>query len=176
MVRRVGITTAIAAVLFAAASGSTWAALWLEFEPTHAASGTTVTGETTGQGAAPDAAGEQLPAYLVPSDIAVESPDDDSVEHIGAVRVDANGEGRIRFEVPDLAPGPYTVFLDCEPCTPPGFIPAGAFTVTAVSEGRDKADDDANWSVYASASLVVVASAIAASVAYRRRNRTSTLR
>jgi hypothetical protein len=85
------------------------AALWMEFEPRHAYPGSSVEGRTMGNGAlSPDSG--PLPAYLR----AVASND---LIPIGNVRVDARGNGRLSFTVPEISGGWYSVVMSCPSCS-----------------------------------------------------------
>lgn len=158
MLRRAAIATVVSLAVLAATTNTAGAALWLVFEPVQAVPGTTVVGATIGEGAAPDAAGQQLPALLVPSGRTVDDPSAGFVRRIGTVDVDADGNGTIRFDVPDIAPGSYALHIDCQSCSPPGSVHAGAFEVLAPLGRGDQTGAD-YWL------LGVVASAVVGGVA-----------
>lgn len=87
------------------------AALWMEFEPSKGYPGTRVEGRTMGEGALTNGPGRAFPAWLDPFDRKERIP-------IGHVVVDADGNGTLKFEVPDVPGGKYTVIMSCKPCAP----------------------------------------------------------
>lgn len=168
MLRRTVGSAVSVVVLMMWTAGTAYASLWLEMAPTEAAPGTEVVGQTIGEGAAPDAAGQNIPAFLVPSGSDVGGPADDLAEPIGAVEVDENGTGTLRFAVPNVAPGNYDVYVDCHQCSPPGFIPAGEFRVL---QAPAEAGTSPWLLVGAAAAGIVVLGAGALVVARRRDQR-----
>jgi hypothetical protein len=63
----------------------------------------------------------------------ITSPDDSRLILLGRLSVDADGSGRLRFTVPDVAPGLYQTVTHCVPCAPYSagreLLPTGAFVV-----------------------------------------------
>lgn len=95
------------------------AALFVILEPTAGPPGTDVTGRTGGEGAFASQV-DPLPAYLAAKAAAdaVTSPDDPRLIGIGALDVDATGNGKITFRVPQVEPGDYVVIVSCPSCAP----------------------------------------------------------
>jgi len=131
-----------AAVLAGGASG----ALFLTFSTTKAAPGTVVTARTGGRGALAKIPKGSAPlrVFLAPADDAagISSPDDGRLTALGRLRVDPQGDGSLRFTVPDVPPGRYTTITHCVPCAafsggaemaPTGPF-SGSFTVTRRSD------------------------------------------
>ena len=110
------ITLAIVAALITA--GSVNAALFLVLAPESGPSGTEVAGRTGGEGAFASSVVGPLQTYFVDQADAdgVSSPDDPALVDIGQLMIDTNGNGSIRFVVPDLAPGGYVVMVHCPQC------------------------------------------------------------
>jgi hypothetical protein len=140
------VTRAVLMLLVAAASaalmaGAASAALLLRFSTTRAAPGATVTLETGGRGAlssiAPGA--PPLRVFLIRADevdlrspdLGVSSPDDSRLIPLGELTVDAEGNGELRFTVPDVPAGNYTTLTHCVPCAPSSagreLLPTGPF-------------------------------------------------
>jgi hypothetical protein len=105
----------------------------MEFDPPAGSPGTRVVGRTGGNGAmASSSEGQAFSAYLVQAASRVRTP-------IGHVRVDAKGNGTLRFVIPEVAPGSYTVRMYCPTCTIPSTgsddpVVVGRFRVVG---GRD---------------------------------------
>jgi hypothetical protein len=92
--------------------------LFLLLKPASAPSGTEVDGRTAGSGAF-TAGVEPLRAFLLAGTAdAVTSPDDARLVEIGRLVVDAAGDGRISFRVPELEPSSYGVMVFCPSCAP----------------------------------------------------------
>ena len=102
------------------------AALFLTFSTTRAAPGTVVTARTGGSGALAGvrSSGRPLRVFLISADeldrnapdIGVTSPADTRLIPIGDLRVDAEGNGTLRFTVPEIPSGEYTTVIHCVPC------------------------------------------------------------
>ena len=134
------VSAALAALLAPAASAS----LWLTFSTTRAPPGTVVTARTFGRGSLaavpPDT---RLRVFLVRAgEQDVTSPADRRLVPLGELTVDARGNGRLRFEVPDVAPGDYTTYTHCPPCAASSagreLLPTGPerpFVVAAAASG-----------------------------------------
>ena len=109
----------VTSVLLASVVGAvpTYAALFLILEPASGPPGTEVTGRTGGRGAFLRRV-DPLPTFLVARSAArsVASPDDRTLVEIGMLVVDEAGNGEIRFEVPEVAPGDYVVMVFCRSC------------------------------------------------------------
>lgn len=112
----------LAGLLASAAS----AALWLTFSTTRAGPGTTVTAMTVGSGAFTNVppGSPALRVFLIRADqvdiradqIGVTSPDDKRLIPLGELTVDVEGNGELRFTVPDVPAGNYTTLTHCVPC------------------------------------------------------------
>lgn len=102
------------------------AALFLEFDRPSAHPGTVVVGRTAGEGALAVGPGRAFPVYLDPFETKDRIP-------IGHVIVDARGNGTLKFEVPDVPGGKYTVLMSCHPCAANSagriVVPLGDFRV-----------------------------------------------
>jgi hypothetical protein len=114
------VVTAAGLVLATAAwSAPAAAALYLTFTTTQAASGTLVVAQTGGTGALANLpASAALDVFLAPAEEAetIMSVDDSRLVRIGRLRVDEQGNGHLRFVVPELPPGDYTTLTHCAPC------------------------------------------------------------
>lgn len=140
------ITVALlATVLSLLAAGTVSAALFLILTPESGPPGTEVMGGTGGEGALPNAVGP-LPTYLVAEADAdgVATPDDPALVEVGQLVVDAEGNGSIRFVVPDLDPGTYVVIVHCPPCADfsAGSVMASVATFEVTTEALDTAIPD----------------------------------
>jgi hypothetical protein len=119
-VRRLGILLAVTA-LAALAPASARAALFLMFTTTNAVPGTVVIARTGGDGALSIASGSTgLRVFLAPAEQvdSISSPGDARLLPLGRLRVDENGNGHLRFVVPDVPPGDYVTLTHCVPCAP----------------------------------------------------------
>jgi hypothetical protein len=118
------------------------AALFLVLEPSSGRPGTEVTGQTGGNGAFVESV-EPLPTYLVARSTAgaVTEPDDSRLVEIGKLIVDAAGDGRITFDVPEVDPGKYSVMVFCPSCAPYSagrtMLWVADFEVTSASPSTD---------------------------------------
>lgn len=116
-------------------AGDAWAALFLTFSTTRATPGAVVSVRTGGNGALPSIpeGSPPLRVFLTPADEAdtITSPRDSRLRLLGRLRVDEEGNGRLRFIVPDVAPGEYTTLTHCVPCAPfsagRALLPPGPF-------------------------------------------------
>jgi hypothetical protein len=131
-----------AALLALAAAVPAVAALFVNLDPTSGPPGTEVTGRTGGEGAIA-AQVDPLPAFLVVAATAdsVTSPDDPNLIEIGELVVDAAGNGRISFRVPQIEPGDYVVMVFCPDCAPFSagrtMAPVADFRVTPLPPATD---------------------------------------
>lgn len=113
---------------FAAVAGAN-AALFLRFDPAVARPGEFVTARTEGTGAFIPVPTEAQFAVLF-----VMSP---TRQDLAVLEVDANGDGRARFKVPDALPsGTHLMMAECPSCSPPGTHPVGRLVVAA-EDGND---------------------------------------
>ena len=132
--RRTCLLIALIAVLLIDARPAD-AALFLRFEPQQARPGEIVVARTGGRGAAPDAAGQELPVFFVPADRSSVGPTSEWAVQVGLLVVDEFGDGFLEFQVPEIDAGNYDVHLDCGVCTPDDFPYAGEFKVESVAAG-----------------------------------------
>jgi len=143
---------AAAVLLSLLAVGSASAALFIVLEPTSGPPGTEVAGRTGGEGAFSTQV-DPLPTYLVAKAAAdsVSSPDDPGLIAVGELIVDAAGNGRISFRVPQVEPGDYVVIVFCPSCAPFSagrtMAPVADFQVTSSPPATDTVPvDPARWS------------------------------
>lgn len=118
------VTSSFAGIVVVAAS----AALSLTFSTTRSLPGAVVTIRTGGSGAlAGIGTGESpLRVFFIKADevdpnspdIGVTSPGDDRLIRLGDLTVDPEGNGTLRFTVPDVPGGEYTTVIHCIPCAP----------------------------------------------------------
>jgi hypothetical protein len=114
------------------------AALWLTFEPPAAPPGTPVVARTAGEGAfAARLRNSSYNAYLAPEAAgdSIASAADGRLLPVGKLVVDANGNGALRFPVPEAPPGRYVAVIHCEACaaysTGRTMVAGGAFEIQA---------------------------------------------
>lgn len=135
----------VATLLSLLAAATVSAALFLILAPESGPPGTEVTGRTGGEGALPSAVGP-LPTYLVgEADLdGITSPGDPALVDIGQLLVDAEGNGSIRFVVPELDPGSYVVVVYCPACAAfsGGSVMAPVATFEVIPQGSDTAMRD----------------------------------
>jgi hypothetical protein len=120
-IRLLALAAVVAAIVPAVAS----AALWLVFKTTTAAPHTLVSARTSSgallqlrrHGALKR---HPLRLYLAPAAAAgsIRSVRDPRLVALGRLKVDLQGNGRIRFAVPNVPPGDYVTFVHCVPCAP----------------------------------------------------------
>lgn len=123
-VRRIVPLAALAILALALAAGGANAALWLLFSRTTAEPGDTVVVRTGGRGALlvakrrGDLRRWPLRVFAVSKADAesVRSPRDARLSPLGRLSVDRNGDGRLRFVVPNLPAGDYTTLVHCVSC------------------------------------------------------------
>jgi hypothetical protein len=118
------VTSSLAVIVVVAAS----AALSLTFSTTRAPPGAVVTVRTGGSGALAGirTSGSPLRVFLIQADevnpnspdIGVTSPGDSRLIRVGDLTVDADGNGTLRFTVPNVPGGEYTTVIHCIPCAP----------------------------------------------------------
>lgn len=96
------------------------AAFWIVLDRTSGPSGTVVHGRTLGSGSVTLAPSRSLPLFLVEQGLApqVAGPSDRRLIRLGALVVDAAGDGTTTFTIPAVAPGHYDILVHCEPCAP----------------------------------------------------------
>jgi hypothetical protein len=112
------LATAAAGAAALLAAGAS-AALWLVFSKVSAEPGETVTARTPGRGALSRARNGPAPrVFMAPKAGAetIRSVRDRRLVPLGRLAVDRRGNGRLRFAVPNLAPGDYTTFIHCPRC------------------------------------------------------------
>jgi hypothetical protein len=119
--RRLGILLSVAAVA-ALAPGSARAALFLVFSTTNAAPGDLVNARTGGEGALRLVRSDStaLRVFLAPAEEVdtITAPDDTRLVPLGRLRVDENGNGHLRFIVPNVPSGDYLTLTHCVRCAP----------------------------------------------------------
>lgn len=141
-IRRVFGATALAGLGLCLAAGASVAALVLLLDRDSGPPGTRVTGQTGGGGALATHV-DPLSTYLVSQAVAdqVMSPNDPHLIKIGRLVIDAAGNGRIAFVVPQVDPGSYVVMIHCPSCalTSAGrtMLPVADFKVTASPPATD---------------------------------------
>lgn len=158
-----------------------YASLWLIFTPRHVSSGTSVSVSSVGHGDLSNVpAGSLLPVYLVPVSEAgsVTSSADERLAMIGKLRVDASGDGHLRFVVTRLARGAYAGFILCAPCASSSagrsFLPVAPGAVLDVASDiapSNPSQDDGSRQEIVVATTIGVIVAVAAVGLYRRRSR-----
>ena len=132
--RRLGILLSVAAVA-ALAPGSAQAALFLVFSTTNAAPGDLVNARTGGEGALRLVRSDStaLRVFLAPAEEVdtITAPDDTRLVPLGRLRVDENGNGHLRFIVPNVPAGDYLTLTHCVRCAPYSagreLLPTGPF-------------------------------------------------
>lgn len=115
------LTAGTLALIVALTVGTTsaWGALFLTFSGAQAEPGAVVIVQTGGRGALPNVlASETLRVFLAPVSEAdaITSPDDRRLVLLGRLRIDDDGNGFLRFVVPDVPVGDYTTFTHCARC------------------------------------------------------------
>ena len=138
-------------------------AVSLRFEPTEAAAGDEVVARTQGDGALIAGRGERFPVYLVGL----------VRERIGFLRVDQDGNGTLRFEVPKGLPDDtYEVEVVCRPCAPTSAgrseLTAGEFTVVEGPGPPFPAPPPVVWVILVLVAVVLVVSKVGPVVQRRR--------
>jgi hypothetical protein len=102
-------------------ASSASAALWLTFGQTRGAPGTVVTVKTQGSGALANIAPDSPPLrvfFVRTEHLGVTSPNDEHLIPLGELTVDAEGNGELRFTVPNVPSGDYVTLTHCIPCRP----------------------------------------------------------
>jgi hypothetical protein len=171
------VCAALAAMLLVPSAA--YASLWLIFTPRHVSSGTSVSVSSVGHGDLSNVpAGSLLPVYLVSEAGGVTSSADDRLAMIGKLRVDASGDGHLRFVVTRLARGAYAGFILCAPCASSSagrsFLPVAPGAVLDVSSDiapSNPSQDDGSRQEIVVATTIGVIVAVAAVGLYRRRSR-----
>jgi hypothetical protein len=120
-----------------------------------------------------------IPVFLAPAEATdeIRSSRDPRLVRIGALRIDAAGNGRFRFTVPDLPPGRYSTFLLCRECARfsagrtflPGDVRPGAFRVLGAPGAGG--GGGGSWRTPLAVTAVAVAAAAALLAAGRLRLR-----
>lgn len=162
-------------VLSLLAVGPASAALFVVLEPTSGPPGTQVTGRTGGEGAFSTQV-DPLPTYLVAKGAAdsATSPDDPGLIAIGELVVDAAGNGRISFSVPQVEPGDYVVIVFCPSCAPFSagrtMAPVADFRVTSSLPATDTVPvDSVGWSGLSAVFAALLLLAVVLLAVLRRR-------
>jgi hypothetical protein len=141
-IRRVFATTTLAGLGLCLAASTAIAALVLVLDRDSGAPGIRVTGQTGGNGVFATQV-DPLSTYLVSQTAAdqVTSPNDPHLIKIGRLVIDAAGNGRITFVVPQVDPGSYVVMVQCPSCAQFSAIrtmlPVADFRVTASPPATD---------------------------------------
>jgi hypothetical protein len=100
------------------------AAFSLVFSKTSGSPGDAIHVKTRGEGSlaalvsVPKVRKAGLPTFLMPTPAAREnlSTGDADLKNIGSLTVDADGNGKLTFEIPNVPSGEYNVVVLCEPC------------------------------------------------------------
>lgn len=151
---RLGVSAAV--LVLVVSPGGAYAALFLTFSGTQARPGVPVIVQTGGTGALAGvpAGSRTIRVFLAPvSDVPeltspnaspeIRSPNDARLIPLGALRVDEDGNGFLRFIVPNVSAGDYTTLIHCVPCAsasagrtllPTGPFP-GSFVVLESGDG-----------------------------------------
>jgi hypothetical protein len=115
----------------------------------------------------------RLQVYLAPAAEAgaIASARDPRLVRVGRLNLDQDGDGSLRFVVPDLPPGRYVTLTQCEPCARfsagRALLPTGPFGrpfVIAKSEGGSPLP----WIVIGSAAAVA---AVGGAAGWRRKQK-----
>jgi len=161
------ITLVLVLLLVALSAPPARAALFMEFDPPRGRPGTVVKGRTAGDGALAVGPGRAFPVVLDPFATKDRIP-------IGHVIVDERGNGTLRFEVPDVPGGKYTVLMSCMPCAPYSAgrteVPIGDFRILGLpAPGRPPSDETR----VPGALIVLAVCALLAGLVFRRRTSSS---
>ena len=125
--KRAALAIAIASVLAGIVAVAADAALSLAFSTLRAPPGEVVAVRTGGSGALLGVAeGPPPQVFLIGADdvnpnspdVGVTSPDDRRLIALGELKVDQQGNGTLRFAVPEIPSGEYTTVTYCAPCAP----------------------------------------------------------
>lgn len=147
----IAVVSALAGIVAVAAD----AALSLSFSTLRAPAGEVVTVRTGGSGALLGVAeGPPPQVFLIDADdvnpnspdIGVTSPGDRRLIALGELTVDQQGNGTLRFAVPEIPSGEYTTVIYCAPCAPFSggreLLAAGPFPGPFVVLGSGASGDD----------------------------------
>lgn len=118
-VKRTLLTISALVFVVAASASSAWGSLFLTFSGAQAVPGAVVTVQTGGTGALPNIpASQTLRVFLARAGEAatITSPNDSRLILLGHLRIDEEGNGFLRFIVPDVSAGDYTTLTHCVPC------------------------------------------------------------
>ena len=172
---------ATAATIVAISPPCASGALFLAFSGTQASPGEAVIVQTGGTGALRSiSASEPVRVFLAPAEEAttITSADDSRLVLLGRLRIDGEGNGFLRFVVPDIAAGEYTTVTHCAACAassagrqllPTGPFP-GAFVVL------EQPDDASVLPLALAAAGAAAALLVAAGWMRRRRRRAVSIR
>ncbi len=156
-------------------STNAWSALFLTFSGTQAAPGTAVIVQTGGRNALSNVpASETLRLFLAPKGVAatIMSANDSRLILVGRLHIDAQGNGFLRFIVPEIPVGDYTTFVHCPACATSSasaeLLATGPFPGSFVVLGKEDGSSLAPFLVAAAVAL-----GIAIGWTLRRRTRTS---
>lgn len=126
--KRAALAVAVASALGGIVAVAANAALSLTFSTLRASPGEVVTVRSGGSGALAGIGGDGPPVqvFLIDADevnpnspdIGVTSPGDTRLIRLGELAVNAEGNGILRFAVPDVRGGEYTTVVHCVPCAP----------------------------------------------------------
>lgn len=120
------------------------ASLWFVFKPDSALPGEVVVGRTSGDGSMrglPE--GETVPLFFVPPEDVdrVVNQSDQRLIQVGTA-INRAGNGRVRFQVPDVRAGMYSVLAYCRQCKEQSggrtLLPAGSFEVLDAPERHEE--------------------------------------
>lgn len=117
-VRRLVVLGLAALAAAALTAGIAQAALWLNFSKASAEPGGIVYVRTAGSGALAGAKQRPVRVFLAPDAEAaqIRSTRDRRLALLGRLRVDRNGNGRLRFATPNVRPGDYSTLMHCPEC------------------------------------------------------------
>ncbi|MGH3072539.1 MAG: hypothetical protein ACRDNB_09775 [Gaiellaceae bacterium] len=157
--KRAALAVAVASALAGIVAVAANAALSLTFSTLRASPGDVVTVRTGGSGALAGIGGDGPPVqvFLIDADevnpnsldIGVTSPGDTRLIRLGELAVNAEGNGILRFAVPDVRGGEYTTVVHCVPCAPFSggreLLATGPFPEPFVVLGSGATGDDGPW-------------------------------
>lgn len=136
--RRSWITAAITGLILGIVQVAiATASLFVVLDRSSGPPGTRISGQTAGLGAFLGPL-DPLRTFLIRAAEAedITEPMDPRLVEVGRLIVDASGNGRLTFVVPDVAPGAYVVMAHCPSCAPTSagrtMAPLADFRVTAL--------------------------------------------